>query len=79
MEAKEAIRKQIIGALKGASFPIEIPQALLNAFPNGAQTTCQYNDVTIKAGDAGKVLTPADFPFLSAEVVADTIVERAGL
>lgn len=79
MSVKEEIRSQIIGALTGASFPIATPEALLASFPNGAETTCKSGDLVIKAGDAGKVLTPQDFPFTSAESVADTIVNRAGL
>jgi hypothetical protein len=60
------------GNLKGATFPIKTPEELLAAMPDGANTTC-------RAGDAGKVLQPGDFPFRSAEQVADTIVKRAGL
>ncbi len=61
MSVKEEIRSQIEGALKGASFPIETPEALLAAFPNGAETTCKSGDLVIKAGDAGKVLTAEYF------------------
>jgi hypothetical protein len=39
MSVKEDIRAQIIGALAGAKFPIESPEVLLAAFPNGAETT----------------------------------------
>ena len=31
------------------------------------------------AGEAGKLLKAEDFPFKSAEQVADTILKRAGL
>ncbi|AXV37883.1 MAG: hypothetical protein CIT01_06580 [Methanobacterium sp. BRmetb2] len=79
MGVKEEIHAQIVGALAGVNFPIETPEALLAAFPDGAETTCKAGDVELKAGDAGKVLTPDDFPFKSAKDVADTIVERAGL
>jgi len=79
MNVKEEIRAQIVGALKGAKFPIKTPEELLGAMPQGAETTCQAGGVVLKAADAGKVLTAADFPFKSAEQVADTIVERAGL
>ncbi len=34
MSVKKDIRGQIIGALAGASFPINTPEALLAAFPN---------------------------------------------
>jgi hypothetical protein len=51
----------------------------LAAFPNGAETTCKYGTVELKAGDAGKVLKADDFPFKSAEEVAEVIVTRAGL
>ncbi len=79
MSVKEEIRKQIIGALAKASFPIDTPHALLAAFPHGAETKCQAGDVAMTAGEAGKLLNPGDFPFRSAEQVADTILGRAGL
>lgn len=79
MSVRETIKSQIIGALKGASFPIETPGALMAAFPNGAETTCQAGDLKVTAGEAGKLLTAGDFPFKSAEQVAETIVGRAGL
>lgn len=79
MSVKEEIRGQIVGALAGASFPIDSPEALLAAFPNGADTTCQAGDVSMTAGEAGKLLQPGDFPFQSAEQVADTILSRAGM
>ena len=79
MSVRETIKGQIIGALAGASFPIATPEALLASFPNGAATTCKAGDLEVTAGDAGKLLTATDFPFVSAEVVAETIVSRAGL
>ncbi len=45
MPVKKEIRKQIIGALGKASFPISSPQALLAAFPQGAATECRAGDV----------------------------------
>jgi len=79
MSVRETIKSQIIGALKGAAFPINSPEALLAAFPNGAETTCVAGDLKVTAGEAGKLLRTDDFPFASAEVVAETIVSRAGL
>jgi hypothetical protein len=79
MSVRDTIKNQITGALKGASFPISTPEALLNAFPDGADTTCQAGDLKMTAGEAGKLLTANDFPFKSAEDVADTIISRAGL
>jgi len=79
MDVKSEIRKQIVGALSGAKFPIKTPQDLLSAFPNGADTTCQAGDVKMTAGEAGQLLKGEDFPFRSAEQVADTILQRAGL
>ena len=79
MSVRETIKSQIIGALKGAAFPIISPEALLAAFPNGAETTCVAGDLKVTAGEAGKLLRADDFPFASAEVVAETIVSRAGL
>ena len=79
MNVKEEIRSQIIAALAGATFPINTPDELLNAMPAGADTCCKAGDVEVTAGEAGKLLKPEDFPFSSAEQVAGTIVERAGL
>jgi len=79
MSVKEDIRAQIVGALAGAKFPIDTPETLMGSFPDGAQTTCRSGDVVLTAGDAGKVLKPTDFPFKSAQEVADIIVDRAGL
>ena len=79
MTVREEIRSQIVGALAGARFPINTPEELLNAMPNGADTTCKAGDVEITAGEAGKLLKSSDFPFMSAVHVADVLVERAGL
>lgn len=77
MSVKQEIRGQIVGALEGADFPIATPESLLAAFPNGAETTCKAGDVEVTAGEAGQLLTADDFPFRSAEEVADAIVNRA--
>jgi hypothetical protein len=76
---KDQLHAQITGALKGAKFPIKTPADLIAAFPMGADTTCQVGDVKMTAGEAGKLLTASDFPFKSAESVADTILSRAGM
>lgn len=77
MDVKAELKSQIKGALAGASFPIASPEALLAAFPQGADTTCEAGDVKLRAGDAGSVLRPDDFPFQSADAVANAIVDRA--
>lgn len=79
MTVRETIKTQIIGALQGASFPIPTPEALLAAFPQGAETTCQAGDLKMTAGEAGKLLKADDFPFKSAKEVAEIILSRAGL
>lgn len=79
MSVKDEIHAQIVGALKGAKFPIKTPEELLAAFPEGANTTCKAGDVKMTAGEAGKLLKGSDFPFRSAKQVADVIVQRAGL
>jgi hypothetical protein len=75
-DVKSEIRTQIVGALVNANFPINSPKELIAAFPNGADTTCQAGDVKMTAGQAGKLLYMADFPFQDAEQVADTILCR---
>ncbi len=79
MSIRDEIHAQIEGALKDAKFPIKNPEELLAAMPAGAATRCKAGDVELTAGDAGKVLKETDFPFKSANQVADVIVERAGL
>jgi len=79
IDVKKEIRGQIVGALGNAKFPIKTPKDLLAAFPNGADTTCQAGNVKMTAGEAGKLLKAEDFPFKSAENVADTILKRAGM
>jgi hypothetical protein len=79
MSIKEDIGNQIIGALARASFPIGTPEALLAAFPQGADTKCKSGETEMTAGEAGKQLKSDDFPFTSAEQVAETILKRAGL
>jgi hypothetical protein len=79
MSVKDEIHAQIVGALKGAKFPVKTPEELIEAFPDGANTTCQVGDIKMTAGEAGKLLKGSDFPFKSAEQVADVIVQRAGL
>lgn len=79
MDVKKEIKSQIVGALTGAKFPIETPEELLKAFPDGAQTTCKAGDVEMTAGQAGELLTANDFPFESAEQVADVILKKAGM
>ncbi|MDR1819117.1 MAG: hypothetical protein LBR15_02580 [Methanobrevibacter sp.] len=79
MLVKEEIYGQIVNVLKGAKFPIKTPEELFNALPDGPNTTCKSGDVVLKASDAGKVLSADDFPFESAEDVASTIVNKAGL
>ena len=79
MSAKDEIHAQIEGALKNAKFPVNTPEELLAAMPQGAATKCKAGDIELTVGDAGKVLKASDFPFKSAKQVADVIVERAGL
>ena len=79
MTVRDEIHGQIVAGLKGAKFPINTPEELLAAFPAGAETTCRAGNLEVTAGEAGKLLTAADFPFKDAKEVADTIVQRAGL
>ncbi len=79
MSVREDIKGQLVGGLEGAEFPIDNPEDLLNAFPEGPETTCKSGDVEIQAGDAGDLLTEDDFPFESGEEVAETILDKAGL
>ena len=73
------IHAQISGALAGAKFPVKTPADLISAFPDGASTKCHSGDLTMTAGEAGKLLRATDYPFASAKAVADLIVQRASL
>ena len=79
MSRRESIKNQIINHLKKADFPITTPQSLLGAFPNGADTKCVHEDFQVTAGQAGTLLSQDNFPFTSAEEVAETIVTLAQL
>ena len=79
MTGRYDIHGLIVAGLKCAKFPMFTSKKLLAAFPAGADTTCRSGDLAVTAGEAGKLLTPADFPFRDAKQVADTIVDRAGL
>jgi len=79
LPVRDQIHAQIAGALKGAKFPVKTPKDLIAAFPDGANTTCRAGDITVTAGEAGKLLVASDFPFKNAKAVADVIVRRAGL
>ncbi len=50
MNVKDEIHAQIVGALKGAKFPLKTPTELLATFPDGANTTCQVGDIKMKPG-----------------------------
>ncbi len=79
MSVRDEIKSQIKGALKDADFPIRTPEELLAAMPEGADTKCKAGDVELTAGEAGKKLSEDDFPFESAEDVAETLANAAGL
>jgi hypothetical protein len=76
---KKQVHEQIVGALKGAKFPVKTPADLIAAFPDGENTTCQVGDLKMTAGEAALLLKASDFPFRSAKAVADVVVERAGI
>jgi len=79
MSVRNTIKAQIVAHLNKATFPIASPEALIGAFPNGADTTCTAGDLVVTAGQAGTLLNENHFPFNSAEEVGETIVELAGL
>jgi len=79
MSIKEEIRSQFIEALSGAKFPIHTPEELLNAMSAGSDTCFKADDVAVTVELAEYLLEYEDYPFVSAEQAADTIVERAGL
>jgi hypothetical protein len=56
------IHSQIVEHLLGQN-PLGTLEKIFSAFPKGAETTCKANGVELKAGNAGKILKPTDFPF----------------
>ena len=78
MSVKEDIRNQIIESLSGAKFPINSPEELLEALPNGADTTYKSGDISFKFYTLD-VFNQDDFPFNSVTEVSDTIIHRARL
>ena len=76
---KEQIHAHISECLVRAKFPIKTAAEFIAAFPNGAATSCTVGNIKMTAGDAGKLLKDTDFPFKSANSVADVIVSRASL
>ena len=70
---------QISGALAGAKFPLKTAADLISAFPKGAATAYHVGNLRMTAGEAGNLLKPADFPFMSAKAVVDVISQRASL
>ncbi len=76
---KEQIHAHISECLVRAKFPIKTAAEFIAAFPNGAATSCNVGNIKMTAGDAGKLLRDTDFPFRSANSVADVIVSRASL
>ena len=77
--ARDEIKKQICDQLTGGEFPITSFSDLMVAFPMGAQTVCKFEEVEVEAGVAEELLTDDDYPFASAEEVAELMVFRAGL
>ena len=45
----------------------------------GIGDTCKAGDLEMTAGEDGKLLQPSDFPFTTADQVAEVILTRAGL
>ncbi|MDO8842482.1 MTH865 family protein [Methanocalculus sp.] len=76
---RDELYSQITGALANAPFPLKTPEELLAAFPAGADTTCSAGGITLRAGDAGGLLTQGDFPITSGDQIASIILDRAGI
>ncbi len=79
LEVRKELQGEIVAALQGAKFPIETSEDLLKAFPQGPGTTCQAGGIKLTAAEASRILKKGDFPFKSADQVANTIIKRAGL
>ncbi|MCR3923355.1 MAG: MTH865 family protein [Firmicutes bacterium] len=76
MAAKEELQKQICNFLEDAQFPITTWAELVEAFPEGALTTCKFEDVELKVGDAKDAIDESSFPFSDANAVADALLYR---
>jgi len=78
MSKDEDIRKQIIGSLNGANFPINSQEELQNSIPD-LDENWKSGGYEVGKEAAVHLLEDEDFPFNNAEEVAHVIIKRTNV
>ena len=73
---RDEIHTQIVYTLKNTVFPKKSLKDLIESLPEGINTFYRAENIMLTAGAAEKFIKEADFPFKTAEEVADVIVDR---
>ena len=73
---KDEIHSQIVQTLENTSFPKKSYKEIIESLPEGVDTFYRAENIVLTAGAAEKFLKKTDFPFKTAEEVADVIVDR---
>jgi hypothetical protein len=73
---KDEIHSQIVETLENTAFPKNSHEELIKSLPEGINTFYRAENIVMTAGAADKFIKETDFPFKSAEEVADIIVDR---
>ncbi|MEL7671760.1 MTH865 family protein [Methanobacterium sp.] len=76
MGIDEELHNRIVNALKGADFPINNYDKLMESFPKGKAGVCRAPGFDITVEDAVTSLVEEDFPFNNAEDVAHVVIKR---
>ena len=78
MVDNDDLRRQMIDAFEGADYPINSPMDLVPALPNGPGTTFESGEFSMTAMELNTKLPGGEFPYDSAEVFVDDIMEQLG-
>ncbi len=76
MGIDEELHDKIVNALKGANFPINSYEKLMESFPKGKAGVCRAPGFDISVEDAVTSLVEEDFPFNDSEEVAHVVIKR---
>jgi hypothetical protein len=75
MVDKDELRQQMIEAFEDADYPVSSGMDLLPALPNGPATEFSSGDFSISVMELQNAGGEDDFPYESAEEIADDIIE----
>ncbi len=76
MGIDEELYEKIVNALKGADFPINSYEKLMESFPKGRAGTCKAPGFELTVENAVTSLVDEDFPFNNAKDVAHVVIKR---